>query len=193
LRTLVLSAFLLLCLCSFSQKLAFDIFLFGNKIGQTTVEKKIKNDSITHYMLNSASEARVFFVTRKIGLYYDIIYKNDQLVTCFSKSTRNEELHVTNIRWLGNKYRVDREDGSFNILSTVTCSTIILFFEEPCDGMKVFSERMGEYRYLKKIEPGVYEAEMQDGITYFYRYVKGKLIEMELRKGVLGSVFLRPH
>jgi hypothetical protein len=187
------SLLLLISFATFSQKLAFDIFLFGNKIGQTVVEKTIKNDSIINYTLNSASEAKIFFVTRKIELHYDIYYKRNQLVSSFSKSIRNDDLHVTNIRWQGNKYAIDREDGSFNVNSIVNCTTVRLFFEEPCDSRRIFSERMGEFRDIKKTGAGVYEAEMQDGLTYYYRYKNGKLIELEMRKGLLGSAYLRPH
>jgi hypothetical protein len=193
LRPLIVSLFLLLSIFSSAQKITFDIFLFGSKIGQTTVEKIVKNDSITNYLLNSKSEARIFFVTRKIELHYDILYKRNQLASSFSRSIRNGELHVTNIRWQGNKYVVDREDGSFNLNSLVNCSTVKLFFAEPCDPSKILSERMGEFRYIKKTKEGTYEAEMQDGLTYIYKYQNGKLAELEMRKGMLGSAYLRPH
>ena len=178
---------------SFSQKLTFDIFLFGDKIGQTIVQKTVKNDSVTAYTLTSSSEAHVFFVKRKIYLHYDITFWKSQLMSSFSKSIRNDEVHVTSIRWQGNKYNVDREDGTFTVKNAVDCSTVKLFFDDPCNQHQIFSERMGEFRVIKKTGEGTYESYMQDGITYFYRYKKGKLTELEMRKGLLGSVFLRPH
>ena len=86
-----------------------------------------------------------------------------------------------------------RDDGTFCIKPPVDCSTVKLFFQEPCDTNKIFSERLGEYRLIKKTGEGVYEAEMKDGLTYIYRYKNGKLTELEMRKGLLGSVFLRPR
>jgi hypothetical protein len=184
----------LLCVStSFAQKLTFDVFLFGNKIGQSIVEKNIKNDSITIYTLNSYSEAHIFFTTRKVGLHYDIVYKRNQFISSFSKSTRNDEVHLTTIQWQNNCYFMKRDDGTFCIKPPVECSTVKLFFQEPCSMEHVFSERLGEYRALKKTGEGTYEAEMKDGITYIYRYKNGKLAELEMRKGVLGSVYLRPQ
>lgn len=177
---------------SFSQKLTFDIFLFGNKIGQTVIERNVKNDSIITYTLNSASEAHIFFVTRKISLHYDIVYNRGQLVSSYSKNTRNEEVHITTIRWENGNYLMKRDDGDFCLKPMVTCSTVKLFFTEPCDPKQVFSERMGEYRGIKKTGEGIYQAEMSDGLTYYYRYKNGKLMEFEMRKGLLGSVYLKP-
>ncbi|MBP6732811.1 MAG: hypothetical protein KA149_12170, partial [Chitinophagales bacterium] len=191
-RYLILVACLSLVRYSSSQKLTFDIFLFGNKIGQTIVEQTIVNDSVTTYKLNSASEAHIFFTTRKIDLHYDIIYKRGQLFSLYSKSTRDGESHITTIQWQNGSYLMKRDAESFCIKPVVDCSTVKLFFIEPCSNEHVFSERIGEYRPLKKKAAGIYEAEMTDGLTYIYHYTSGKLTEIEMRKGLFGSAYLRP-
>ncbi|HLP19765.1 MAG TPA: DUF6134 family protein [Chitinophagales bacterium] len=175
-----------------SQKLVFDVILFGNNIGKTTVEKLVKNDSIVTYLLNSASEAHILFTKHTSTLYYDIMYKRGQYISSYSKGSSNGKTDVTTINWLGTKYLMKRIDGAFNINSPVYCSTIQLFFHEPCDKARVFSERMGEYRTIKKVSDGVYKADMQDGLTYYYRYKNGRLIELEMRRGLLGAAYLRP-
>ena len=86
-----------------------------------------------------------------------------------------------------------RVDGAFCIKPSVDCSTVKLFFAEPCHSSEILSERMGEFRSIKKTGEGVYQADMQDGLTYFYHYKNGMLMELEMRKGLLGSVYLRPH
>ena len=178
---------------SSAQKLTYDIFLFGNKIGQSVIEKNVKSDSITTYTLQSNSEAHIFFTTRKIALHYDIVYKRNQLYSSYSKNTRNDEVHVTTIQYENTTYIMKREDGAFCIKPFVDCSTVKLFFAEPCNPKQIFSERLGEYRAIKKTGEGTYEAEMKEGLTYTYHYKNGKLIELEMRKGLLGSVYLRPH
>lgn len=185
--------FLLLANNSFSQKLGFDIFLFGNKIGQSSIEKTIKNDSITSYTLQSNSEAHIFFTTRKISLHYDIVYKNNLLLSSYSKHNRNDEQHLTTInRQQNNTYLMKRDAESFCLKPEIDCSTVKLFFAEPCNTQHVFSERLGEWRPLKKTGEGTYEADMKEGITYYYHYKNGKLMELEMKKGLLGSVYLRP-
>src|ERR1043165_5268993 len=170
----------------FSQKLAFDIFLFGDKIGQTVVERTVKNDSITTYTLKHASEAHIFFTTRKVSLYYDITYKRNRLFSSYAKNTRNDEVHVTTIQWQNNNYIMKADNETQCIKPPVDCTTVRLFFEEPCSTSQVFSERMGIYRYIKKTKEGTYECEMSDGLTYIYHYKNGKLTELEMRKGFLG-------
>ena len=176
---------------SSGQKLSFDIFLFGSKIGKTVVERTVLNDSVTRYTLSSHSEAQIFFTHRVISLQYDIYYRNNQLFSSYSKSTRNDDVHITTIEKQGNVYLLKRDDGAFNTPLT-NCSTIKLFFGEPCSEKYVFSERLGELRPVKKVEAGNYQAEMKDGLTYYYHYKAGKLVELEMRKGLLGSVYLRP-
>ncbi len=85
-----------------------------------------------------------------------------------------------------------RDAESFCMKPVVDCSTVKLFFIEPCSNEHVFSERIGEYRPLKKKAAGIYEAEMTDGLTYIYHYTSGKLTELEMRKGLFGSAYLRP-
>ncbi|MCX6199361.1 MAG: hypothetical protein NTY88_09095 [Bacteroidetes bacterium] len=185
--------FLLLANNSFSQKLGFDIFLFGNKIGQSSIEKTIKNDSITSYTLQSNSEAHIFFTTRKISLHYDIVYKNSLLFSSYSEHNRNDERHTTTInRQQNNTYLMKRDAEAFCLKPEIDCSTVKLFFAEPCNTQHIFSERLGEWRPLKKTGEGTYEADMKEGITYYYHYKNGKLMELEMKKGLLGSVYLRP-
>jgi hypothetical protein len=177
---------------AFTQKLAFDVILFGNKIGQTVVEQTNKGDTTIVYELNSNSEAHILFTTHKVTLHYELMFKRGQLISAYSKGNSNGKVDVTTINWQGTRYFMKRSDGNFNVNVPVYCSTTMLFFNEPCDGARVFSERMGEFRTIKKVEPGVYKADMQDGLTYYYRYTAGRLTELEMRRGILGSAYLRP-
>lgn len=126
-------------------------------------------------------------------MHYDVVYIRNQYISSFSKNIRNDEVRVTNIRWQGNKYTIQREDRSFNIPHLVDCSTVQLFFAEPCDAHNIFSERSGEFIPVRKMREGTYEADMKEGITYFYHYKNGKLFELEIKKRLLGSVYLRAH
>jgi hypothetical protein len=183
---LVLSA-----LSSPAQKLIYDIFLFGGKIGESLIEQKIVSPDETDYTLNSASEAHIFFSTRKITLHYDIVFKNDLFYSSFSKHTRNDEVQFTTITRDGNNYTVKRGKETFTLNGLIDCSTVKLFYLEPCSETRILSERLGEFRTIKKTSPGTYEAEMSEGITYVYRYKEGKLVELEMSKGILGSIYLR--
>lgn len=185
--------FYLISYLTFSQKLVFDIFLFGNKIGQTVVEKTVVNDSMTHFTLASKSEAHILFTHRIITLNYDIFYKRDRLFASTSKHTRNDEVHYTSINWMGNKYVMKLDGILSDINAWVDCSTVKLFFAEPCNAHFIFSERLGEFRNIKKTGDGLYEAEMKEGITYYYHYKNGTLTELEMKKGLLGSIYMRPH
>lgn len=187
--------FLLLSLSSFSfsQKVSFDVFLLGNIIGHTNVEKRVLNDSITTYTLQSNTEAHIFFTHRILSLHYDIVYKRGVLFSSYSRHTRNAELHINTITRQQNNYLMVRDNQSFCIKPDIDCSFVQLFFAEPCNVHHAFSERLGEWRPIKKTSEGNYEADMSEGITYYYHYKNGQLVELEMKKGLLGSVYLRPH
>ena len=157
------------------------------------VERVVKNDSITQYTLNSASEAHVLLTTRKITLHYDITYKHNHLLSSYSKHTRNDEAHITTVQWVGNKYIISTDNVASKLSDMLDCSTVKFYFSEPCSSTVVFSERLGENRVLKKTGDGVYQADMREGITYYYRYKNGKLVELEMKNSILGSSYLRPH
>lgn len=178
---------------SYSQKLTFDIFLFGNVIGQSVVEKKQVNDSLFNYTLHSSSEARIFFTVRTNRLDYDITYSNQKLVTSSSANVRNDEQHYVTVKFEGASYLIKRDNESFCLKPPIECSSVLLLFAEPCNVRQIFSERLGEYRPVKKTAAAEYEVDMKDGIVYIYRYKNGKLAELEMKKGFMGSVFMRPH
>ena len=190
-KYIVAPIFFLFSSATYAQKLTYDIFLFGSRIGQTVIEKTAKNDSTTQYMLNSESEAHLFFTKRTVTLHYDIMFINEKYFSSYCKHTRNDEVHYTNITRQGEKYLVKRDKEAFYLDGSIDCSTVKLFYYEPCSLDHMLSERLGEFRRVKKNGNGVYEAEMSDGITYYYHYKNGKMVELEMRKGLMGSIYLR--
>ncbi|HWB63982.1 MAG TPA: DUF6134 family protein [Chitinophagales bacterium] len=190
----ILFAFSLIALqlLSSAQKLTYGIYLFGGRIGESVIDRTVVNDSVTHYTLHSSSEAHIFFSVRKIQLHYDVYFKNGFLFSSYSKHVRNDEVQLTNISLDGNHYNVTINGKNLCITGgLINCSTIRLFYNEPCSTDKMLSERLGEFRQVRKTGEGTYEADMSEGITYIYRYKNGKLIELEMKKGFLGSVYLR--
>jgi hypothetical protein len=193
LKYILSSLLFLLSTLSFAQKLTFDIFLFYNVIGQTVVERSVKNDSIVQYTLNSSSEAHVLLTTRITKLHYDITYKGGHYFSSYSKLNRNDEQHIITVQWQGNKYAINQDNTTLTLTDIIDCSTIKFFYAEPCNMKTVFSERLGENRPIKKTGDGVYQVDMKEGVTYLYKYKDGKLVELEMKSALLGSSYARPH
>lgn len=188
--------FLLLLFLSFSvaavaQKRTYNIFLFGDKIGSTTLERILANDSTVRYTLHSASEAKILFSTRKVSLQYEIVYRNDQLISSYSKNIRNDEVNEIKVNWNGIKYMVSTKGKVWNVLAPIFCSSVKFYYEVPCGDSKIFSERLGQFCPLKKVSASKYECEMSEGVTYIFNYTNGEMTELEMKKGLLGSLYLR--
>ena len=79
-RSLLTIVFILWCTSSFCQRLKYDVFLFGNKIGETIVERR---DSAGHkiYTLRSNTDAKVLFVEKKSIMSTYVLY--DKEGNCF--------------------------------------------------------------------------------------------------------------
>ncbi len=177
----------------FSQKLSFDVYLFGNVIGHTGIVRQIMGDTLANYKLHSHSEAYIFFTHRTSTLDYDVSFLRGKLIHCTAKNVRNDESHLVTITCQNNSYLIVRDGEQLCFKPDIIFSSIQLYYEEPKKQKEVFSERLGEYRPMKCVAPHEYEVDMKGGITYTYRYGNGKLLELEMRKGLLGSAYLRPH
>ena len=166
--------------------------MFGNVIGQSVVERTLHADTAVSYKLHSYSEAHIFFTHRTNALDYDILYSHRKLISSVSKNKRNDESHFVSVKKQSDSYLIVRDGEQLCFKPDISFSSILLFYEEPKKQTEVFSERLGEYRPMKCVAPHEYEVDMKDGDTYIYRYQNGKLLELEMKKGLLGAAFLRP-
>jgi hypothetical protein len=173
-----------------AQKLNYGIYLFGKKIGVSTIERKRMDDTTLNYTLNSASETTIFFVQRKVSLVYNITYRNDKLFSSYSKNIRNDEVITVQVNQQHGGYSIVRNNCTQLIKSMIDCSSVKFYFEEPCNDDKIFSERIGQFVPIRKISEGEYECTLNEGVTNIYRYKNGKLTELEIKKGMV-SAYLR--
>lgn len=172
-----------------AQKLNFDVILFGNKIGHTIIERIVKNDSITQYKLNSSSEVTIFFTKKTSHMNFDVLYKNGKLFSAYVKNVKDGVTEIVNIMWQDTKYIIERGEERLQMLQPLDFSAILLYFTEPLNRTKIFSERMGEYANFVKTGTNQYECKTANGVNNIYRYKDGKLVELEMNKG--ASVFMR--
>jgi hypothetical protein len=173
-----------------AQKLVYDIFLFGNKIGQTIVERHDNGNGIVKYTLNSKSEANVIFTRKTSEMNFDITYQNGQLFSAYTQNIKDGVTEISKIIWQGTRYLIQKGAEMLQLDKPIDFSAIQLYFAEPKGRTIIFSERLGEYCTFKQLSPGVYECKLSNGVTNIYRYKNGALYELEMSKG--ASVYLRP-
>ncbi len=188
-RRLLIIVFSLWYSASFCQKLKYDVFLLGNKIGETTVERR-DSGGIKHYILRSHTDAKVLFVEKKSAMSTDVLYdKEGKMFAAFFQNIKNEEKFLTQTLWKNDKLTIDKDGEKTEIPGTVNFSSVVLYFSEPKNLQKVFSERVGQFFEIVKQADGTYLASL-DGHSAVYTYKAGKLIELEM-KSSLGSVLMK--
>ena len=188
-RSILIIVFSLWCSTSFSQKLKFDVFLLGNKIGETTIERK-DSDGIKRYSLRSNTDAKLLFVEKKSIMSTDVIYDRDgRFFYSLFQNIKNEEKFLTKVLSDNNKLTITRDGEQSIIPASVNYSSILLYFAEPQNLQKVFSERLGQFFQMIRQNDGTYLASV-DGHTAIYTYKSGKLVALEM-KGSLGSVMMK--
>jgi hypothetical protein len=174
---------------SFCQKLKYDVYLLGNKIGETTVERR-DSAGIKHYILRSNTDAKVLFVEKKSAMSTDVLYdKEGKMFAAFFQNIKNEEMFLTQTLWKNNTLIINKDGEKREIPGAVSFSSVLLYFSEPKNLQKVFSERVGQFFEIVKQTDGTYLASL-DGHSAVYTYKAGKLIELEM-KSSLGSVLMK--
>jgi hypothetical protein len=171
------------------QKLKYDVFLMGDKIGETIVERK-DSAGLKVYSLRSNTDAKVLFVEKKSAMSTDVVYdKEGKLFSSFFENIKNEDKTLTKVFWDNKKLTVDK-DGDKSVLPVaVNFSSLLLYFTEPPTMQKVFSERLGKFFQMVRQSDGTYLASL-DGHSAIYTYKAGKLIALEM-KSTLGSVLMK--
>lgn len=187
-KALLLPAFMFAFLAISAQRNVYDIFLFGNKIGQTVVERKQTGKTV-QYTLTSKSEASVLFTKKTSEMNYKIVYEDGQLLSAYVKNVKDGVTEISDILWQGTQYLIKKGAEILHLSQPINFSSVHLYFTEPIGRTNIFSERLGEYCRFTKTAEGVYECKLPNGVSNIYRYKNGMLYELEMSKG--ASVYLR--
>lgn len=176
--------FLLFSFHLFSQKRMYDVYLFGKKIGKTEVERVAKEGEVVEYNLESRSEMNIFFSRKTSFTQYHVVYKNGKLFSSYYKDVKDGVTEVVSILWDGSKYIIRKGEEILEFTEPVHFSAMSLYFNEPKNMEHFFSERLTRFfRFIKKPE-GIYECQLEKGVSASYYYKNGLLQELQMSKGV---------
>ena len=189
-KILVTILFLTSVTNAFSQKLKFDITLFGDNVGTITIEQK-DSAGLKLYVMQSSLEAKVLFTKRSSHSNMRVVFDRDGnlLYSNYKNIKSDGTINTTSVQE-GNKLKVEHNgeksilDGPINLVS------VLLYFNEPQKLNKIFSERAGKFFDMAKQEDGTYLAKLDDGQGRF-TYKNGKLVQIEVSKGILGTVTIK--
>ncbi|MBS1617820.1 MAG: hypothetical protein JST76_04845 [Bacteroidetes bacterium] len=176
--------------CALSgQKLRYEVTLFGKKIGETTIEARDSAGG-KYYKLRSSTQVKMLFMDKRSSMSTDVLFSKDGIMsTSIFKNIKEDGIILTQAIWDNGKLIVEKNGEKSCVPGPVKYSSLLMYFSEPSNIRKVFSERMGKFFDLVKEAEGKYSAEM-DNSSAIYTYSRGRLSELEI-KSSLGSIFVR--
>lgn len=168
---------ILLCLIlSFSatgQKLTYEAFLKGKKIGELVVQKE-NSDNKTSIRSITNLEVHMLF-KMKIDVETKSIYMDGVLKESEATSHQNGHLHSSvQIHQTNSGYSIDVDGDKSAITDKEIIGADELYFEEPSDISHTIALASGQYLDIQKGENGEYFF-VHDGKKESHRYEKGIL------------------
>lgn len=165
----------------------FDIVHNGEKIGVLKAEKHLRRNRIT-YISSTRIETTILLI-KKINIRYK--YKVSYQSGVLHKSNVNIKINNKKPQRIivdrsGNRYRIHASNQeNLTIERAIQHSSILLYFEEPKNITKSFSERSGRFNTMEQIEEGLYRMVNEKGNENIYHYTDGALTLMEVDSGIV--------
>lgn len=174
----------------FGQKLKFDIMLGDKKIGEITAEQK-DSAGMVCYRVHSRSDVNIFFTQRSSDMHELVCFdKQGNLVYSSYENIKSDGNIITKVTKNKDQLLVDMNGTQSLLKVPVNMATVLLYFNEPQKLQGILSERAGKLLDLTKEPDGAYVAKLDGGMGR-YTYKNGKLVQLELSKGMLGSVLIK--
>lgn len=165
-----------------AQVLTYQIYMGSDSIGLLHAEHKI-NGLVHNYELKSNMSVKSI-VNVDIQYLLTAVFDKDKLLNSFTEQDVNGRIKVhSTIKWDGKSYAIqtlDKRDRIKNNLITYNLSS--LYFKEPINQTKVYSDTHGVFLNIKPVGPHKYELVLPDGKRNLYTYQFGICKEVEVNQ-----------
>lgn len=175
-----------------AQKLEYEMFLMGDKIGTLVTEKKVKGD-LEVYTLVSKASSKILWKHIDAETSYRAVFKAGKLQESYYEHKENGAVErYCKVATAGDGYAIHHwKNGKFNVGSMADHCLVTIYYREPVDGLRMFNEGWGEYTSVKKTGANQYEFKAPGGDKNIYRYEGGRVKDAEFHTSIV-SVKLRP-
>jgi hypothetical protein len=190
--------FYVLLLCSMltagvkAQTLVFNMILFGDSVGRSTITKTRDANGIDNYVLDSYIKAKVLWITRENHTHYESRYKDGKLISAsYYEINNGKKDKWSNIQFDGKEYQIENYRGKKTVKEVPTHSIGSMY----CDGYnparkRFFYEPEGDFNDLSFPAPNTIEFKSSDGNRNVYHFKNGQVCDAEFHT-TLATVYLR--
>ncbi len=168
------------------KKLSFDMIWRGKSVGTLYATQK-KVDSKTYY--KSSTNIQIKFIkTFDINYEYDVVFDNQILQTADVDINYNGNNHAqANTKRKNNEYQVIKDGELENTFKeTVRYSTIAMYFEEPVNIERCYSEQEGDFNTITHLGNHKYKKVNPKGKESFFYYKSGSLEKAVIDGGIVS-------
>ncbi len=142
-----------------------------------------------HYKIESSVVVK-FFASIKLDYYFSNQFNNGMLKKAHTRNLMNENLRASSqIKWDGKQYDMMVDDEQTVLKEKIDYTMTTLYYDEPKNVDKVFSERYATFCTIKPVGKGKYELTLPNGKKNYYNYVNGKCTEVEVNHSLATFYF----
>jgi hypothetical protein len=136
----------------------WDIMLFGDKIGNMSIEHQTGPGGVETFVLNSYTRARILWMDKEVTSHVEVVINNGKVISTVYKEVENGKVERWyNVTWNGNGYNADGYKGKKTINQIIPCTVVAAYFKDLNKLNKVFDEAEAEFVDLQHPEPDQWE------------------------------------
>ncbi len=175
-----------------AQTLVFNMLLFGDSVGLSTITKTHDANGIDNYLLDSRIRAKILWITRENHTHYEARYKDGKLISSVYYEINNGKKDKwSNVQYDGTMYQVDSYHGKKSFKEVPTHSIGSLY----CDvynasRKRFFYEPEADFNDLNFPAPNTIEFKSSDGNKNVYHFKNGQVSDAEFHT-TLATVYLK--
>ncbi|NSL89868.1 hypothetical protein ECE50_023715 [Chitinophaga sp. Mgbs1] len=172
-----------------AQTTTFEVRVANHAVGTIEAQRKVTGASKSIVI-----KTRIQTLLAKVNSDITNEYSNNVLTMARSSrvSGKNGEDKQTTTRRNGNDYTIIL-NGAQSVIDNAEIEHCVadLYFAEPKQVTRIFSEALGRFLVLKPLGGGEYELILPEGKKNIYKYLNGKLVEVEVNHTFGKALFVR--
>lgn len=173
------------------KKLSFDMIWRGKSVGTLYATQK-NIDSKTYYQSSTNIQIK-FIKTFDINYEYDVVFDNQILQTAHVDINYNGNNHAqADTKRKNDEYQVTK-DGKLEATfkEIVQYSTISMYFKEPINIKRCYSEQEGDFNTITHLGNSKYKKVNSKGKESFFFYKNGSLEKAIIDGGIVSFEMVR--
>ncbi|WP_338759669.1 DUF6134 family protein [Bernardetia sp. ABR2-2B] len=168
------------------KELSYDMIWRDKSVG-TLYATQEKIGSKTYY--HSSTDIQIKFIkTFDINYEYDVLFDNEILQTAHVDINYNGNNHAqADTKRKNNEYQVTKDGKLENTFKEIVrYSTIIMYFEEPVNIKRCYSEQEGDFNTITHLGNHKYKKVNSRGKESFFFYKNGSLEKAVIDGGIVS-------